>query len=143
MLPGGIERALEVVEHRQQLLDQPLVCARGEALLLARRPLAVVVEVGCEPLQVAQVLVPLRLRSGESSSRRASCRLLVSCSAPRQAGTPTRSGVTWLGRLFGHDFCAVVLVDDLVLGVLDDLVLGRPVGAPAPSAAVPAACACA
>ncbi|MDQ3858830.1 MAG: hypothetical protein M3327_10360, partial [Actinomycetota bacterium] len=35
--------------------------ARDQALLITRRPLAVVVEVGREPLQIGEVLVSLRL----------------------------------------------------------------------------------
>ena len=58
------ERPLEVVEDGQELLDQPLVGARDQALLIARRPLAVVVELGLDPLErVDQLLVlgPQRL----------------------------------------------------------------------------------
>src|SRR5205823_2815793 len=62
---GGGKRPLEVVERRQQLLDQPLMGARDQALLVTRGPLAVVVEVGRDPLEVVQVLVPLCLERGE------------------------------------------------------------------------------
>ena len=56
----GIERALEIVEHREELLDQPLgrhprpalACSRADAL-------AVVVELGLEPLQRVEVRVAL------------------------------------------------------------------------------------
>ena len=65
VLLGGVERALEVVEHGQELLDEPLVGARDQALLVARGPLAVVVEVGGDALEVVQVLVPLRLERAE------------------------------------------------------------------------------
>ena len=56
---------LEVVEHGQELLHQPLVGARDQALLVTRDPLAVVLEVGRDPLEVVEVLVPLRLERGE------------------------------------------------------------------------------
>ena len=48
------ERALEVVEDRQQLLHEPLVRERDELRLLARRPLAVVVEVGGDALEIGR-----------------------------------------------------------------------------------------
>ena len=53
-----LERSLEVVEHRQELLHEPLAGPRDQALLVARGPLAVVVELGLEPLErVDQLLV--------------------------------------------------------------------------------------
>src|SRR5438552_19087308 len=55
----------EVVQHRQQLPAQRLGCAGRERFLLARGPLAVVVEVGRDPLQVVQVLVALGLQRRE------------------------------------------------------------------------------
>src|SRR5205823_12925837 len=61
VLLGGRERALEVVEHGQQLLHEPLVGPRDQALLVARDPLAVVLEVGCDALEVVEVLVSLGL----------------------------------------------------------------------------------
>ncbi len=61
VLLGRSERPLEVVEHRQELLHQPLVGARDQALLVTRGPLAVVLEVGRDALEVVQVLVPLGL----------------------------------------------------------------------------------
>ena len=45
---SGLERALEVVEHRQELLHDPLAGPRDQALLVARGPLAVVVELGLD-----------------------------------------------------------------------------------------------
>jgi hypothetical protein len=63
----GIERALEVVEHGQQLGDEPLGCTRREGLLVADGPLAVVVEVRREPLQGREILVPLALDRRENS----------------------------------------------------------------------------
>src|SRR5262249_10255014 len=59
------DRALEVVEHRHELLDQPLVGARGQLLLVARNPLAVVVELGLQPLQRVEILVALLRGVGE------------------------------------------------------------------------------
>src|SRR5204862_4093975 len=61
MLRGRLECSLEIVEYRQQLLHQPLVGARGLTLLVARHPLAVVLELGCDPLEIGQVLVPFAL----------------------------------------------------------------------------------
>src|SRR5262249_15606713 len=52
---------IQSVEHGQQLLDEPLVGPRDQALLVARNPLAVVVEVGRHPLEVVQVGVALGL----------------------------------------------------------------------------------
>ena len=69
MLGGGLERPLEIVEHRQELLDQPLVGARDQALLVARHPLAVVVELGREPLQVVEMRVALPLDLDEPLSQ--------------------------------------------------------------------------
>src|SRR5262249_26087228 len=59
VLARVVERALEVVEHRHELLDEPLVGARGQLLLVARHPLAVVVELGLQPLQGIEVVVAL------------------------------------------------------------------------------------
>ena len=60
-----LERTLEVVEHRHELAHQPLVGARGQLLLVARHPLAVVVELGLQPLERVEVLVALLLRGCE------------------------------------------------------------------------------
>src|SRR5581483_591844 len=56
-----LERPLEVVEDREQLPEQRLVRARGHRLVLARRPLAEVVELGLQPLERVEVLVALLL----------------------------------------------------------------------------------
>jgi hypothetical protein len=53
------KRTLEVVEHRQQLLDQPLRGARDQIALIARDPLAVVLELGLETLERVEILVAL------------------------------------------------------------------------------------
>ena len=66
MLLRRVERPLEVVEHRQELLHEPLVGARDQALLVARGPLAVVVELGGDALQVVEVLVALSLEEREA-----------------------------------------------------------------------------
>src|SRR5205823_2706796 len=63
---GRCESPLEIVEHGQQLLHQPLVGARDQALLVTRDPLAVVLEVGRNALEVVQALVPLRLERGDA-----------------------------------------------------------------------------
>ena len=58
---GGVERALEVVEHGQELRDDALAGAREDLRLLPRHPLAVVVEVRRDAAEVVEVLVPLAL----------------------------------------------------------------------------------
>ena len=65
---GRVERPLEIVEHRQQLRHEPLRGPRGESVLVAQRALAVVVEVGREPLEIGEVLVPLGLGAANSDS---------------------------------------------------------------------------
>src|SRR5262245_5565817 len=72
----GVERPLEVVEHGQQLVEDALVRARRERLLLAGSPLAVVVELGREPLQAVEVLGRLGLGGGEPGLQ---LRLALSC----------------------------------------------------------------
>ena len=106
VLGGRLERALEVVEHRHELLDEPLVGARGQLLLVARHPLAVVVELGLQPLQRVEVLVAL-----------------TSCACGELV-----DGLDGLGspRLRPRSARRSLLVDHLVLGVLDDLVVARP-----------------
>ena len=64
---GGLERPLQVVEDREELPDEALVGVRDQTLLVARRPLAVVLELGRQTLEVRQVLVSLRLRLSEAS----------------------------------------------------------------------------
>ena len=59
---GGLERALQVVEDRQQLADEPLVRMRDETLLLAGGALAVVLEVRLDALREVEVLVSLGRR---------------------------------------------------------------------------------
>src|SRR4051794_31851761 len=59
MLLGGIQRPLEVVEDRNQLADQPLVCQGDVLRPLPGRALFVVVEVGGES---QQPVVYLRFR---------------------------------------------------------------------------------
>ena len=56
------QRALEVVEDRDQLRDQPLVRELDVLLPLARRPLLVVLEVGGEPQQPVVLRSRLRFR---------------------------------------------------------------------------------
>jgi len=58
MRMSSLEGSFQVVEHGQELLDDPLAGPRDQALLIARGPLAVVVEVGLDPLErVDQLLV--------------------------------------------------------------------------------------
>ena len=54
----GLQHPLQVVEHWEKLLDDPLAGPRDQRLLVARGPLAVVVEVGFDALEgVDQLLV--------------------------------------------------------------------------------------
>jgi hypothetical protein len=55
----GLERPFEVVQDRQQLLDEPLRRVLGPFVLQASLALAVVVELGLQPLQPVQVVVAL------------------------------------------------------------------------------------
>src|SRR2546423_10516285 len=66
MLRRGLERALEIVEDRQEVLHEPFVRERDELLSLAQRALAEVVEVGRRPLPVVDRLVALGRESGET-----------------------------------------------------------------------------
>ena len=55
----------QVVEHRQELLHEPLGRTRDQRLVVARRPLAEVVEVGGDALEVGDGAVPRRLHLRE------------------------------------------------------------------------------
>ena len=59
VLGRSLQRALEIVEHGHEFLHEALVGARGQLLLVARHPLAVVVELGLQPLERVEVLVTL------------------------------------------------------------------------------------
>ena len=59
MLGGRLERALEVVQHRQELLHEPLGRTRDEVRLVARDALAVVLELGLQTLERVEILVAL------------------------------------------------------------------------------------
>ena len=92
---GGLERPLEVVEDRQELADEPLVRVRDEPLLLARRALAVVLEVRLDALGEVEVLIPLGQCGCERvGSRSLGLRLLDLLVDLR------------LGELVAHDFAA-------------------------------------
>ena len=56
----GLERALEVVEHREELGHEIAHARLGEQRPLALHALAEVVEVGSGALELVEVLVPLR-----------------------------------------------------------------------------------
>src|SRR3954454_15393306 len=62
---SSFERAPEVVEDRDQILDQPLLGTLRERGVLARISLAEVVELGGQPLQPVEQLVALGLESGD------------------------------------------------------------------------------
>ncbi len=109
VLLGSAERPLQVVEDGQELLDQPLVGARDQALLIARRPLAVVVELGLDALErVDQLLVLGPQRLG-----------LVDLDLDLLDLLAVLDLLTALRGL------RLLFVDDLVVGVLDDLVVSR------------------
>ena len=61
----GVHRTLEVVEHGQQIADQPLARPLGQALLLARDALLVVVELGRHAAHAVEIAVAVGLRLGE------------------------------------------------------------------------------
>ena len=61
MVLGSVERALEVVEHGQELGDDALARAGEDLRLLPRDALAVVVEVGRDAAQVVEDLLALAL----------------------------------------------------------------------------------
>ncbi len=61
VLARGDERPLEIVDDGEHRLHQPLVGARDQILLVTRGPLAVVVELGRDPLQLVEVVVALGL----------------------------------------------------------------------------------
>ncbi len=92
---GSLERPLQVVEDRQELADEPLVRVRDESLLLARRTLAVVLEVRLDALGEVEVGVALGQRGRERvGSRSLGLRLLDLLVNLR------------LGELVAHDFAA-------------------------------------
>ena len=75
VLRRSLERTAEVIEDRDQLLDEPLVRTLGERRLLARVPLAEVVELGREPLQPVEELVAVSLESVDvDAGVRGACR---------------------------------------------------------------------
>ena len=129
-----VDGQLEVVEHRQQVEDQPLVGRQGLLLALADLPLAVVVEVGGDALQELLVRIALgrdalellprcdqgRIELGEP--RLGLHRPLLGLSGRGASDGACRCGSGTLGsrhRLLPR-FLGVV--DDL--GVLDDLLFG-------------------
>jgi hypothetical protein len=65
VLLGCVQRALEIVEDGQELLDETFVRTSHDRGLIARDALAEVVEVGGDPLQLIQVLVALGLGLAE------------------------------------------------------------------------------
>jgi hypothetical protein len=64
-LVGVLQRALEVVEHRQQLANEPHLRARARVGRVLRRALAVVLEIRLRPLRELEVLVTLGGEGGE------------------------------------------------------------------------------
>src|SRR5919198_1100171 len=65
MLLGGFERALEVVQHGQELAHESLGRPNRARRFVARGPLAVVVELGLQPLERVEVLVALARHLGK------------------------------------------------------------------------------
>src|SRR5262249_17763801 len=65
VLLRGLERTPEVVEDRNQFLDDAFGRTFAEGRLLTCAALAEVVELRREPLQTVEQLVPLRAESGE------------------------------------------------------------------------------
>ena len=65
VLRRSLERTPEVIEDRDQLLDEALVRTLGQRRVLARVALAEVVELRCETLEPVEQLVALGLESGD------------------------------------------------------------------------------
>src|SRR5215218_5248482 len=85
----GLECSLEIVEHRQELLHQPLVGARDQALLVARRPLAVIVELCLDALE--RVTSSSRsFWSASSSSTSSTCSVFSTSSGITTSSLPLR-----------------------------------------------------
>ena len=63
VIRGGLERPPEIVEDRDQLLDEPFVGALGKRRLLARIALAEVVELRGEPLEPIEKRIAFSLES--------------------------------------------------------------------------------
>ena len=63
VIRGGLERTPEIVEDRDQLLDEPFVGALGKRRLLARIALAEVVELRGEPLEPIEKRIAFSLES--------------------------------------------------------------------------------
>jgi len=95
VLGGRLERALQVVEHGQQLVEQPLVGPDGERRLLAGDALAVVVEVRGDAPQVVHRLFLVALQILDA------CEELVGQADPdivMGKGSGLDSVSIWLGR---------------------------------------------
>ena len=135
MTRSRLERALEVVDHRQQLLDEPLRGARDQICLVARDPLAVVVELGLQPLERVEVLVPLARHRRERVDvlrRRRS-------SSTGGSSIERSTAASSLSALVGQEVLASFLVvHHLVVGVLDHLVVRAHCDAPSPDGPVDA-----
>jgi hypothetical protein len=57
---GVVDRAFEIIEDREQLLDDPLAGTRDQVTLVARHAPAVVLELGLEPLRRLEMSGSLR-----------------------------------------------------------------------------------
>ena len=97
---------VEVVEHRQQLADERAGRPVGLLLLLAGDPLAVVVELRLQPLEVGEVLVPLGGQAGRvgqdrpAARRRRGRRLAMAARPTGRTSHPTP--IRW-GERVGRD----------------------------------------
>src|SRR5215218_7103415 len=119
MALGRLERQLEVVERRQQLLGEPGRPALGRLRVLARHPLAVVLEVRLRALGEREELGGVVLdcggrldlaggrRLGVGERRLARARRIRVGRRRRGELLVLRGAVLWPGaRLVGHHFCS-------------------------------------
>ena len=126
------ERAVERVEHGQQLLDEPVGGAIDERGLLAQDALAVVLEVGLHATQRVDELGPLHLQLARGRTRRRRRRPPPRRRRPRaRRGSPLGSGTLLTG-----------LVDDLGVGDLVVVRRRRTRGAARAAAGAPPAAPC-
>ena len=98
VLGRRFERPLQVVEHGHEVLHEALGRARDQIAPIARRPLAVVVELGLQALQRVEVLVALARRLRQLVDRL----LDVGYAAPPPARRPRLRGHRLRARLVSH-----------------------------------------
>ena len=121
MVRGSVERPLEVVQDRKELAHELLVRAPDEGRLVAGDTLAVVVEVGREALEPPSRLLGALLRLGSASAATSSTALAASSASTAPLRGVGASGADSSRR--SRRRAPRLLVDHLVVGLLDDLVV--------------------